>query len=84
VLYIDGEPEREGAAYVEVLAVRIPPATRSTTCLANGQNLDVGTGCIVEGERGREFGIVTRPVMENRFITGSGPRLPVLVRPATP
>ncbi len=68
---------------MEVLAVRIPPATRSTTCLANGQNLDVGTGCIVEGERGREFGIVTRPVMENRFITGSGPRLPVLVRPAT-
>ncbi len=68
---------------MEVVAVKIPPATRSTTCFANGINLDVGTGCIVEGEHGHEFGIVTRPVMENRFFTGSGPRIPVLVRAAT-
>ncbi len=68
---------------MEVLAVRISPATRSTTCTANGLNLEVGTGCIVESDRGHEFGIVTRPVMENRFFKPGGSKIPVLVRRAT-
>ena len=51
--------------------------------MANGLNLEVGTGCIVESDRGPEFGIVTRPVMENRFFKPGGSRIPVLLRKAT-
>jgi cell fate regulator YaaT (PSP1 superfamily) len=67
---------------MEVLTVRIPPSTRSATCVANGLDLQVGDGCILETDRGVEFGIVTRAVFDNPFFKRHGDALPRVIRRA--
>lgn len=66
---------------MEVFAVRIPPSARSSTCAANGHDLGVGEACIVDTERGLEFGVVTRARLDNPFID-AGMSIPVVVRKA--
>ncbi len=68
---------------MDVVAVRIPPSARSSTCLANGHAPGVGEGCIVQSDRGLEFGIVTRSVLFNPHVAGVTGKMPVLVRIAT-
>lgn len=67
---------------MDVLAVRIPPSTRCTTCRAEGVDLQVGDGCILETDRGQEFGIVTRPLLDNPFYENQKVSLPRIVRRA--
>jgi cell fate regulator YaaT (PSP1 superfamily) len=67
---------------MEVLAVRIPPSANSSTCLANGHDLQVGDSCVVDTERGLELGIVTRAALDNPRIAVDA-RLPSVIRPAS-
>jgi cell fate regulator YaaT (PSP1 superfamily) len=68
---------------MEVLAVRIPPSAKSSTCASNGHELEVGESCIVDTERGLELGIVTRAVMDNPYLDGGNGSMPLVVRRAS-
>ncbi len=45
---------------MDLIGIRIPPASRFVSCDANGHSLAVGDACVVESERGLEFGIVLK------------------------
>jgi cell fate regulator YaaT (PSP1 superfamily) len=68
---------------MKVITVRIPPSTRPVVCAASDLELQVGEGCIVDTERGREFGIVTRPVIDNPFYHSDSQKLPRALRKAS-
>lgn len=68
---------------MEVVAVRIPPSSRSSTCRSNGHDLEVGESCVVESPRGLELGVVTRAVMEHPYLAAASRAMPGVVRRAT-
>jgi len=68
---------------MEVVAVRIPPSARSSTCRSNGFDLEVGETCLVETPRGLELGVVTRPAVEHPHLAPSARTLPTVVRRAS-
>lgn len=68
---------------MEVITVRVPPSTIPLVCTANGYQFEVGEGCIVETDRGREFGIITRPLIDNPRYDASTARLPRVLRKAS-
>lgn len=67
---------------MEVVAVRIPPSARASTCLANGHELAVGDSCVVETDGGVALGIVTRAVLENPMVRSDG-KWPAVLRKAS-
>ena len=68
---------------MQVVAIRIPPSAKSSTCLANGHDLEVGESCVIDTEHGLELGFVTRAVLDNPFLERSNAKLPAVVRRAS-
>src|SRR5512143_922395 len=68
---------------MDVVVVRIPPTGRCVSASASGLELTVGDDCVIESERGLEFGIVARAAFSNPFRPDWGGPLPRVLRRAT-
>lgn len=69
---------------MDVVSVRLQSGARSHSCDPAGLSLEVGETCIVDTERGPEFGTVTSPVVPNPYFQPGGTKLPRVLRRATP
>lgn len=69
---------------MDVVSVRLQSGARSHSCDPAGLVLEVGEDCIVETERGPEFGTVTSPILPNPYFEPKAAKLPRVLRRATP
>lgn len=68
---------------MQIVRVRFAQGPRPRACDAAGLDLDVGTPCVVETDRGAELGTVTTATMEVSSFDPVRDRLPRVIRPAT-
>jgi cell fate regulator YaaT (PSP1 superfamily) len=68
---------------MEIVRIRFPQGPRPRACDARGFDLEVGTACLVETERGVEMGTVVGATLAVAQFDGGRDRLPRVLRVAT-
>jgi cell fate regulator YaaT (PSP1 superfamily) len=68
---------------MSVIYVRVSSTARCVMCAAKTHDFEVGDSCVVEGENGLDFGVVTRVMVDHPILDERKGHLPRVMRRAT-